>query len=126
LTQVAAEHNWNDIYNPAAIELSKYDGKIYMVPFHLASLGVFVKKDLYEQFGLQEPTTLAELEEHMAIMHENGITPLPVGGKGGWMLMRWTEQLIEHYAGPNLHDQLNALEAPWTDQAVVKALTKLK
>lgn len=126
LTEVAAEHHWNEIYNPAAIELSKFDGKIYMVPFHLASLGVFVKKDLYEQFGLQEPTTLEELEEHMAIMHETGITPLPVGGKGGWMLMRWTEQLIEHYAGPDLHDQLNALDVPWTDQAVVKALTKLK
>jgi len=126
LTQVATDHNWTGIYNPAAIELAKYDGKIYSVPFHLASLGVFVKKDLYEQYGLQAPKTLAELENHMAIMHENGITPLPVGGKYGWMLMRWTEQLIEHYAGPELHDQLSALEASWTDQSVVKALTKLK
>mgnify|MGYP002622770916 FL=1 len=126
LTQVAEDHNWAGIYNPAAIELAKYEGKIYSVPFHLASLGVFVKKDLYEQFGLQAPKTLAELEEHMAIMHENGITPLPVGGKYGWMLMRWTEQLIEHYAGPELHDQLNALEASWTDPSVVSALTKLK
>lgn len=126
LTQVAADHNWEEIYNPAALELAKYDGKIFMVPFHLASLGVFVKKDLYDQFGFKEPATLAELEQHMAVMHENGITPLPVGGKGGWMLMRWTEQLIEHYAGPELHDRLNALEAPWTDEAVVKALAKLK
>lgn len=126
LTQVAKDHNWDQIYNPAAIELTKLDGKIYMVPFHLSTLGVFVKKDLYDQFGLQAPTTLAELENHMAIMHENGITPLPVGGKYGWMVMRWTEQLIEHYAGPELHDRLNALEEPWTNESVVKAFAKLK
>lgn len=126
LTQVAADHDWASIYNPAALELAKLDGKIYMVPFHLASLGVFVKKDLYENYGFEAPTTLAELESHMARMHEDGITPLPVGGKGGWMLMRWTEQLIEHYAGPELHDQLNALEASWENEAVVKALAKLK
>jgi raffinose/stachyose/melibiose transport system substrate-binding protein len=126
LTQVAADHSWESVYNPAALELAKYEGKIYMVPFHLASLGVFVKKDLYDGYGFQAPATLAELESHMARMAEDGITPLPVGGKGGWMLMRWTEQLIEHFAGPELHDQLNALEASWTDPAVVSALAKLK
>jgi raffinose/stachyose/melibiose transport system substrate-binding protein len=126
LTQVAADHNWESVYNPAALELARYEGKIYMVPFHLASLGVFVKKDLYDKYGFSAPATLAELENHMAKMAEDGITPLPVGGKGGWMLMRWTEQLIEHYAGPELHDQLNALEASWENEAVVKALAKLK
>lgn len=126
LTQIAAEHKWDEIYNPAALDLVKFDGKITGVPFHLASLGVFYPKELYTKLNLTPPTTFAEFEGQLQTMKEGGITPFAVGGKGGWMLMRWVEQLIELYGGPELHDKLNALEASWDDPAVVQTFAKLK
>ncbi|WP_019638401.1 ABC transporter substrate-binding protein [Paenibacillus fonticola] len=126
LTAVAAEHKWEDIYNPAAIDLVKYDGKIAGVPFHLASLAVIYPKELYAKLNLNPPATFAEFEAQLQLMKDQDITPFAVGGKGGWMLMRWVEQLIEHYGGVELHDQLNALEASWEDPAVVQSFQKLK
>ncbi|WP_110933593.1 ABC transporter substrate-binding protein [Paenibacillus bouchesdurhonensis] len=126
LTQIAADHGWSDIYNPAALDLVKYNDKVYGVPFHLASLSVFYPKELYAKLNLNPPATFAEFEEQLQQMKDQGTTPFAVGGKGGWMLMRWVEQLIEHYGGPELHDQLNTLEASWDDPAVVQAFQKLK
>ncbi|GAA0133563.1 extracellular solute-binding protein [Paenibacillus sp. YSY-4.3] len=126
LTQVAADHGWENIYNPAALDLVKYDGKTYGVPFHLASLSVFYPKELYTKLNLTPPATFAEFEGQLQLMKDQGITPFAVGGKGGWMLMRWVEQLIEHYGGAELHDRLNALDASWDDPAVVQTFQKLK
>ncbi|WP_178019818.1 ABC transporter substrate-binding protein [uncultured Paenibacillus sp.] len=126
LTEVAAEHQWDGIYNPAALDLVKYEGKITGVPFHLASLSVFYPKELYTKLNLTPPATFAEFEGQLQTMKDQGITPFAVGGKGGWMLMRWVEQLIELYGGSELHDKLNNLEASWDDPAVVQSFAKLK
>jgi raffinose/stachyose/melibiose transport system substrate-binding protein len=40
--------------------------------------------------------------------------------------MRLTEQLLEHFAGPELHDKLNTLSASWNDPAVIKTFEKIK
>jgi raffinose/stachyose/melibiose transport system substrate-binding protein len=42
------------------------------------------------------------------------------------MTMRTTDFLIEHYAGPAMHDKLFALEASYNSPEVVKAFSKLK
>jgi raffinose/stachyose/melibiose transport system substrate-binding protein len=42
------------------------------------------------------------------------------------MTMRTTDFLIEHFAGPEMHDKLFALEASYNSPEVVKAFAKLK
>ena len=51
---------------------------------------------------------------------------MSLGGRFGWHTMRFTEYLLEHTAGPELHDALNRLEARWDDPAVVEAYNLLK
>ncbi|OKP70360.1 ABC transporter substrate-binding protein [Paenibacillus sp. P3E] len=126
LTETAASHKWSDIYNSAALDMVKYDNKTSGIPFHVASLGMFYPKELYTKLNLNPPTSFAEFEQQMGKIKESGITPLAVGGKGGWDVMRLTEQLLEYFAGPELHDKLNALEASWADPAVEKSFEKLK
>ncbi|TWE09118.1 carbohydrate ABC transporter substrate-binding protein (CUT1 family) [Neobacillus bataviensis] len=126
LTDIAKKDNWDQKYNKAAIDLTKVNGKIYGVPYHLNSMGMFYNKEVYQKAGLSAPKTFDEFESQLQKLKDSGVTPLTVGGKSGWMLMRFTEQLIEHYAGPQLHDQLNTMEASWNDPAVVKSFAKLK
>ncbi|MHA6531146.1 ABC transporter substrate-binding protein [Paenibacillus sp. BAC0078] len=126
LTQTSESHNWSDIYNPAALELVKYNNKVSGVPFHLASLGMFYPKSLYKSLNIAPPTSFAEFEQQLEQIKKSGVTPFAVGGKGGWMVMRLTEQLLETYAGAELHDKLNTLEASWADPAVEKTFAKLK
>ncbi|MCP8967745.1 ABC transporter substrate-binding protein [Ectobacillus ponti] len=127
LTQVSKDDKWAEKFNKAAIDLSSYSGKVYGVPYHLNSVGMFYNKNVYQKAGLTAaPKTFAEFEEQMQKVKDAGSVPLAVGGKNGWMLMRFTEQLIEHYGGPDLHDKLNSMKASWDDPAVVKTFAKLK
>ncbi|WNS42882.1 extracellular solute-binding protein [Paenibacillus sp. MMS20-IR301] len=126
LTSIAESHKWSDIYNPAALDLVKYNDKVSGVPFHLASLGMFYPKALYESLNIAPPTSFGEFEQQLEQIKSSGVTPFAVGGKGGWMVMRLTEQLLEKYAGAELHDKLSTLEASWADPAVEQTFAKLK
>ena len=126
LTQIATDHQWSNLYNQAAIDMSTYDGKISGVPWALNVMDMWYSKEVYEKLGMTPPTTFEEFEAQLATMKDNDIVPMSFGGKGGWHIMRFVEQLIEQYAGPELHDKLNAMEASWNDPAVVSAFAKLK
>ncbi|WP_123041126.1 ABC transporter substrate-binding protein [Cohnella candidum] len=126
LTQTAKEHQWSEIYNKAAIDMSTYGGKVSGIPVHLNVLGMWYPKSVYEKLSLKAPTTFAEFESQLQALKDAGVTPMAFGSKGGWHTMRLTEQLIETFGGAELHDKLNSLEASWNDPAVVKTFEKLK
>ena len=61
----------------AAIEQGSYNGHVYAIPYLNVSLaGIFYNKDMFKQYGLEEPKTLADLENICATLKENGITLL--------------------------------------------------
>lgn len=126
LTQVAADHKWSETYNQAAIDMSTYHGKISGIPYHLNVLDMWYSKDVYEKLKLQPPTTFEEFETQLQTMKEGGVVPMAFGGKNGWHIMRLTEQLLERFAGPELHNKLNDLTASWNDPAVVQTFEKIK
>ncbi len=126
LTEYAEQGKWNELYLETALELTKYEGQITGVPTKLAGLGIFYRKDIFEDLGIEVPKTFEEFEAVMAKLKENNITPVSVGGKFGWHTMRFTEVVLEHYAGPELKDQLINLEESWDNQAVEQTYAKLK
>ncbi|GBF74942.1 ABC transporter substrate-binding protein [Paenibacillus sp. 598K] len=126
LTQIAAERNWSDKYNQAAIDMSTYGGKLAGIPYHLNAVDMWYAKDVYAQLQLTPPASFEDFEAQLQTIHDNGIVPLALGGKNGWHLMRLTEQLIEYFGGAELHDKLSRLEASWNDPAVVQTFEKLK
>jgi raffinose/stachyose/melibiose transport system substrate-binding protein len=126
LTEYAEEGNWDELYLETAIELTKYEEQITGVPTKLAGLGIFYRKDIFEELGLEVPETFEEFEDVMAKLKENNITPVSVGGKFGWHTMRFTEAVLEHYAGPKLKDQLISLDESWDNSAVEQTYAKLQ
>jgi raffinose/stachyose/melibiose transport system substrate-binding protein len=82
--------------------------------------------DLWEKLGLSEPTTYEEVEKICETAKAEGIYPLSLAGKYGWMVMRLVDYLLEVSCGPELHDQLNALEASWDRPEVVEAYRLFK
>ncbi len=126
LTEHAEQGKWNELYLETALELTKYEEQITGVPTKLAGLGIFYRKDIFEEQGIEVPKTFEEFEAVMAKLKDNNITPVSVGGKFGWHTMRFTEAVLEHYAGPELKDQLISLEKSWDDPAVEETYAKLK
>lgn len=126
LTQIAKDHKWSEIYNKAALDMSTYGGKLSGIPIHLNALGMWYPKSVYEKAKLSPPKTFDEFEAQLKTLKDSGVTPMAFGSKGGWHTMRLTEALLEHFAGPELHDKLTNLTASWNDPAVVKTFEKLK
>jgi raffinose/stachyose/melibiose transport system substrate-binding protein len=111
---------------PTALALARNNGKLYGIPVWVRPMTIFYKKSLFDKYGLSEPKTFADLEKVCETLKSKGIIPFAVGGKFSWMTMRTTDFLIEHFAGPAMHDKLFALEASYNSPEVIKAFSKLK
>jgi raffinose/stachyose/melibiose transport system substrate-binding protein len=62
------------------------DGKVYGVPLSLNSGVIFYNKKLFEQFGLEEPTTYEELLAVSKELKDEGITPIAQSGRAAYLL----------------------------------------
>ncbi len=124
LTQYAADNSWDQKFNAGVLNLCTRNGQLTGYPTSFNVLDVYYRKDTFEQLGLSVPTTFEEFEDVCAKLKAAGITPISTAGLNGWHVMRFVELLIEHYAGAELHDQMNTFQASYNNDAVVQALTK--
>ena len=124
--EIAAKYGLDKNISPIALDLAKHNGRLYGVPIWVKPMTIFYKKSLFDKNGIPEPKTFADLEKALETLKSKGIIPIAVGGKFSWMTMRTTDFLVEHFAGPEMHDKLFALEASYNSPEVVKAFAKLK
>ncbi|HEY0789779.1 MAG TPA: extracellular solute-binding protein [Chthoniobacterales bacterium] len=124
--QLMAEYGVDKNVVPAAVDLARHDGKLYGVPVWVRPMTIFYKKSLFDKSGVTPPKTFAELEQACQTLKAKGLIPFACGGKFSWMTMRTTDFLIEHYAGPAVHEKLFSLEESYDSPAVIQAFAKLK
>lgn len=55
------------------------DGAQYAIPLDVNAYGVHYNKAIFEEYGLEVPTTYSELRNVCEVLSENGITPFAVG-----------------------------------------------
>lgn len=124
MTQVAEENGWDEKYLAGALEQCKYEEQLVGIPQNLVGLVMYYRADIFEEYGLEIPTTFEELEAVCDKLVENGITPF---SSYSAHMMRYMEALIEYYGGTEEHDNLLSLDADWsTSEAVQKSFAKLK
>lgn len=124
LTEYAAQNNWDQKFNSGVLSLCTLDGKLSGYPTSFNVLGVYYRKDIFAEYGIEVPTTFEEFEAVCATLKEAGITPVSTAGLYGWHVMRFVELVIEHYAGAELHDKMNTFAESYDNEAVIQALTK--
>ena len=56
----------------AMLEMAAYNGRQYALPMTLSSYGIYIRTDIFEQLGIQEPTTYAALLEACKTLQANG------------------------------------------------------
>ena len=108
LTAFAEANGWADFYSAGATGLCTLGGQLAGLPTSYNVLGVYYNKQIFADLGLEVPTTFEEFEALLPTIKEAGIFPMETGGLYGWHTMRWLELIIEHYAGQELHDELQA------------------
>lgn len=62
VTDMVAELGGDDLI-PSFVEASTVDGEVYALPLYAGARGVFYRKDLFEQAGIQVPQTIDEFNK---------------------------------------------------------------
>ena len=96
LTQYAKHNGWSVEFTEAALNLCTFDNKLSGYPTSYNALGVYYSKQIFDDCGIEVPTTFDEFEAALKTLKDNGYTPMDTAGLNGWHVMRWLELLDEH------------------------------
>ncbi|MDO4276982.1 MAG: sugar ABC transporter substrate-binding protein [Eubacteriales bacterium] len=82
---------------------AEFNGKQYLVPLSFITPGMYIRKDKWEEKGLDMPTTYEELKEQAKLVNdpENGFYALgiPLGASGGGDAETFIRTVILTYGG---------------------------
>lgn len=120
------QYGWAERLVPWAADAMQVDGVAYGVPKATRGMGFWYRTDIFAANGIELPQNYAELEQVCATLQAADIACLSLGGMYGWNTMRLLDYFLELTAGPELHDQLNRLEADWNSPEVIEAYRLLK
>lgn len=71
-----------------------YQGKVYGVGAVQATTGIIYNKEMFEKYGLQEPTTYDEFLDLCRKLKWWGVTPIGVGGDDLWHMEYWVNHFF--------------------------------
>ncbi|MBX2806637.1 MAG: ABC transporter substrate-binding protein [Hyphomicrobiales bacterium] len=94
------------------------DGKQWGVPYTYYQWGVYYRKDVYEELGLLEPGTFAELKSNCQAILDSGRKCFTIGSKFLWTAGGWFDYINMRTNGYDFHAALTGGEIPWTDDRV--------
>lgn len=94
------------------------DGKQWGVPYSYYQWGVYYRQDIYNEYGLTEPTNWEEFKANCQTLLDNGVKCFTIGTKFLWTAAGWFDYLNLRQNGYEFHMDLTAGKVPWTDDRV--------
>ena len=120
LTDAYEENDWQ-VYDFAKEQVT-VDGKVYGIPGEPETIGVFYNQEIFDNLGIAEPTTLAELDAAAAAVKEAGFVPFAVNDQEGWQGGHLLSMALSSRVGSDRMNALIAGEESWNAPEVVSAL----
>jgi multiple sugar transport system substrate-binding protein len=122
LTDIWQKYIDSGEYSQGVANAFAFDGKVYAVPFLTAYWVVYYNKPLFEEHGLQVPTTWDELVALNDALLEKGVIPMAQTFVDRWQAFIIFEEMIVRTQGPEFYNKLMYGEAKYTDPEVVEAM----
>ncbi|MEM9392666.1 MAG: ABC transporter substrate-binding protein [Pseudomonadota bacterium] len=94
------------------------DGKQWGVPYTYYQWGVYYRKDIFEELGLQEPATWDEEVANCQAILDSGRKCYTIGTKFLWTAGGWFDYVNSRTNGYDFHMALARGEVEWTDPRV--------
>jgi raffinose/stachyose/melibiose transport system substrate-binding protein len=105
LSGLDSVHNLRDVVKIA----NTVNGKLVAVPQEVVAYGLFVNKDMFDQYNLSMPNTPQELMECCRVFKENGIET-PIGANRWWLEnFIFAQAYADLYNGGNTEAEIDAL-----------------
>lgn len=82
-------------YSSDLLAEGQREGGQYGVPLDANSFNALYNKDIFNELGLEVPTTLSEFEAVCETLLENGITPIATGFSEQWVIRRYSDIYVD-------------------------------
>lgn len=121
------ESDLSDSFVSGTTEAFAIDGTTYGLPLELNISTIFYNKAIFDEYGLEEPQTLEELNEVVQTLNDNGVNPIALGNKDAWTGSMWYMYLADRIAGDEdvLTKAINR-EGSFEDPALVQAAEEIQ
>ena len=84
ITDFLNADNLRDLYYPAYLQLTQYDGHDYGVPIDANLCAFFYDTQMFADLGLEVPTTFAEFKTLSATLLDASIIPISLANQSAW------------------------------------------
>lgn len=119
-----SDQAWVDTYDEFAKEQTSVDGKVYGMTYYDVSTDYYVvyNKKIFEENGLEVPTTYAEFEDVCQTLLDNDIVPIYEPCADGWHQTMWFTEIGGKYEElvPGIVDDLNNNKIKFADVPELK------
>lgn len=114
------EYGW-DWLNPFYIGRSSYQGELYAIPLEQDLVGVYYNQDIFEQLGLEVPTTYDEFLQVADAVKNAGYIPIAFGNRDRWPATNLFSLLMGLTSGREAEEKLLFGDAAWTEPQFLTA-----
>ncbi|GAA4906124.1 extracellular solute-binding protein [Tessaracoccus lubricantis] len=113
---------------PSVAANGQIDGKTYAVPNNqVQPVILYYNKEVFQQAGVELPTTYTELLDAVAKLKDAGVIPISLAGSSVWPELMYIQYLTDRIGGPEVFQAILDGEADaWSDPAITEALTKIQ
>jgi multiple sugar transport system substrate-binding protein len=109
---------FDSLYPASTREKVSYQGRTYALPYSYYQWGFYYRKSIFEQLGLQVPTTWKELLGFCANARQKNIAPVVLGSRYHWPVAAWFDYLNLRLNGLAFHREVVAAEVAFTDPRI--------
>lgn len=126
INDVWQQHHLEDMFSASLRSSVVIDNNYYGMPISYYSWGIYYRKSLFKQFGLDVPVTWQEFLKVSEIFKKNGITPFALGSAEKWPALGWFDYLNLRLNGIDFHLDLLSGNIPYSDPRVKTVFIHLK
>ena len=118
LEAIATERGWDRLLSPSIQSTCRYtekglmgSGDLYGITTYGEFVMVYYNKEMFEQYGVQVPTSLEEFEQVCQTFIDNGIIPFTIGGADQWPATHNWFELVLYNADRDLANKYQMVAA---------------
>lgn len=121
-----ADPEWKDSFAGGTLDKLAYDGKNYGIPTQKSLCVMFYNKQIFQDNGVEVPTTYDEFLQVCETLKSNGVTPMAMCGTDAWIPAQFVQQIAGGMAGQELFDAICDGTEQWNNETHVKAAEEVK
>ncbi|GAA4428301.1 extracellular solute-binding protein [Georgenia halophila] len=113
---------------PSVAQNAEIDGTTYAVPVNdVQPELIFYNRALFEEHGLDVPTTYAEMLQVSSAFQDAGVVPFALAGASVWPELMWIQYLTDRIGGPEaFQGVLDGEPDAWSHPAFLEATTRIQ